>query len=53
MRTVADLRRYVEQGAILMTLGSDSFLLRSGAEQLAQAGLMALTDAGLREEAQP
>ena len=46
VRTAEDLMRYVEQGAVLMTLGSDSFLLNSGAQQLAQAGQSALAELG-------
>ncbi len=49
VRTVEDLMRYVNQGAILMTLGSDSFLLNSGARELAQVGRAALAKSGLRE----
>ncbi len=49
VRTVEDLMRYVKQGAVLQTLGSDSFLLSSGAKEIAQAGLAALAKSGLRE----
>jgi len=49
VRTVEDMLRYVRQGALLMTLGSDSFLLSSSSAQLAQAGLAAMAGAGLRK----
>jgi len=48
VRAVEDLTRYVKQGALLMTLGSDSFLLGSSATKLAEGGLAAMKEAGLR-----
>ena len=52
VRTVKDLMCYVEQGALLMTLGSDSFLLSFSSAKLAQAGLTAMTKAGFRKLAE-
>lgn len=48
--TAEDLVRYVKRGGLVMTLGSDSSLLNSSSTRLAEAGLAALADAGLRRQ---
>ena len=46
---VADYQRYVERGAVLMLLGSDTRILKSGAGELVTGARELLDRAGLRE----